>query len=147
MRVNITKFLLAAVCAAVVSFTACSSISTFSQYAYEQATSLKVESLDLMDKAVEDYTGHKQEAEALQTKLQKALEYSKGRPNNEFSTRQWEILLSPDRNLLGYFLKRWKDEGKLSPTYTKEAKGLVSDAFDTIIGLESGKIKPSNANE
>ncbi len=147
MRINISKFLLAAVFAAVFSLTTCSSISTFSQYAYEQATSLKVESLDLMDKAVEDYADHQQAAEALQTNLQKALEYSKGRPDNEFSTRQWEILLSPDRNLLGYFLKRWKDEGKLSPAYTKEAKGLVSDAFDTIIGLESGKIKPSNVKE
>jgi hypothetical protein len=44
---------------------------------------------------------------------------------------------------LGGFLKRWKDEETLSAMFVSEAQILVSDAFDAIIGLESGKIKPS----
>lgn len=137
------------VIAAVVALNigACSSISTFSQYAYEQAVSLKVESLNLMDKATEEYSANKDIVEDLKTKLQKSYEYSKGRPKNDISTKQWEILISPDRNLLGGFLKRWESKNTLSKAFIDDAKGLVGDAFDTIIGLESGKIKSSDVNQ
>jgi hypothetical protein len=40
-------------------------------------------------------------------------------------------------------LKRWKTEDTLSEIFVTEMQTLVSDAFDTIIGLESGKIDPS----
>jgi hypothetical protein len=40
-------------------------------------------------------------------------------------------------------LKRWEAEGTLSEMFVTEMQTLVSDAFDTIIGLESGKIDPS----
>jgi len=78
--------------------------------------------------------------ERLQTDLDVALEYAKGRPKNGFSTAQWERLLDPEGHLLGGFLARWEDEGTLGPTFIVEAKRLVSDAFDTISGLESGKV-------
>jgi hypothetical protein len=125
----------------LLSLYACSYISPYSQFAYQQATSLKVEALALMDKATEPYENHKKEVEELQTKIEKAYEYVKGQPKNEFSARQWEILKDPERNLLGGFLKRWKKDSTLSNVFIKEAKGLVADAFDTISGLESGKIK------
>jgi hypothetical protein len=79
----------------------------------------------------------------LETELTKAYEFSKGRPDNEISTRQWEILINPDGNLLGGFLKRWEEEETLSQMFVTEMQVLVSDGFDTIIGLESGKISPS----
>lgn len=126
---------------------ACSSISTFSPFAYEQAISLKVESMGIMDKATGDFSANREAVEDLKMKLKKGYEYSKGRADNEISTKQWEILISPDRSLLGGFLKRWEDEGTLSSTFVSNAKGLVGDAFDTIIGLESGKIKPSDVNQ
>ena len=80
---------------------------------------------------------------SLKIELSKAVEFAKGRPNNEISTKQWEILTDENRNLLGGFLKRWEEEDTLSPMFVDEAKKIISDAFDTIIGLESGKIKPS----
>jgi len=40
-------------------------------------------------------------------------------------------------------LKMWEAEGTLSEMFVTEMQILVSDAFDTIIGLESGKIDPS----
>jgi len=49
-------------------------ISTFDQYAYIQTTSLKVDALNLMDRATEDYTAHEQEVKAVLTKLDKAYE-------------------------------------------------------------------------
>jgi len=117
-------------------------ISTFSPIAYEQATSLKVDALGLMDRATEPYADHRADTESLTVRLAKAYEFAKGRPDNDISTEQWRILIDPGRNLLGGFLARWKKESRLSTSFVGEAKGLVSDAFDTIIGLEGGKLKP-----
>ncbi len=122
-------------------------ISTFSPIAYEQATSLKVDALALMGRATEPFADHRAETESLTVRLAKAYEFAKGRPNNDISAQQWRILIDAERNLLGGFLARWKKESKLSATFVTEAKGLVSDAFDTIIGLESGKIQPDQVKE
>ena len=121
----------------------CSSISEFSSVAYKQAVDLKVESLELMSYAAEDYSIYETEVETLWHELRKAYEFAKGRPDNEISTEQWEILIDEERNLLGGFLKRWEEEGILNEMFVTEAQMLVSDAFDTIIGLESGKINPT----
>lgn len=122
---------------------ACSSVSVFSPEAYKQAVDLKVESLNLMSDATMQYADFEEDVVHLKTELAKAYEFSKGRPNNEISTRQWEILINPDGNLLGGFLKRWEEEETLSQMFLTEMQVLVGDAFDTIIGLESGKIDPS----
>lgn len=121
----------------------CASISVFSPEAYKQAVDLKVESLELMSFATEPYTDYEEGAMILKTELRKAYEFSKGRPDNEISTEQWELLIDEEGNLLGGFLKRWEAEGTLSEMFVSEMQTLVSDAFDTIIGLESGKIDPS----
>ena len=92
------------------------------------------------------YPDFEEEVAFLNTELDKAYEYAKGRPNNETSTKQWKILINPDANLLGGFLKRWEAEDTLSSMFVTEMQGLVGDAFDTIIGLESGKIDPSEIN-
>lgn len=118
--------------------------SVFNEQAYQQAVSLKVESLELMNRATEPYSVFETDVQKLKTELQKAYQYALGRPNNETSTRQWEILIDPERNLLGGFLARWEQEESLSHTFTEESKKIISDAFDTIIELESGKIKPSD---
>ncbi len=122
---------------------ACSSISEFSQYAYQQAVDLKVESLDLIGNADQPFEDFADDVYSLKIELSKAVEFARGRPDNEISTKQWEILTDEKRNLLGGFLKRWEEEDTLSPMFVDEAKKIISDAFDTIIGLESGKIKPS----
>ncbi|AEB09556.1 hypothetical protein [Desulfobacca acetoxidans] len=119
----------------------CATISPYSATAYEQATSLKAEALVLMGKATEPYSQHQTQVEALKLNLEKAYEYAKGRPKNELSIRQWEILKDPERHSLGGFLKRWQQESSLRPAFVQEAKELVADQFDAIIGLESGKPK------
>jgi hypothetical protein len=121
----------------------CSSISVFSPEAYKQAVDLKVESLELMSFATSPYDDNEESVTYLKTELRKAYEFALGRPNNELSTEQWEILINEEGNLLGGFLKRWEAEGTLSEMFVTEMQTLVSDAFDTIIGLESGKIDPS----
>ncbi len=136
------KSLTALLLAAAWALAGCqATISPFSQRAYEQATSLKVEALALMDKAVRPYAEQKAEIEALRLDIDKAYEYARGRPNNEVSANQWKILRDPERNSLGGFLRRWELRGTLPPAFIAEARGLVADGFDTIIELESGKRK------
>lgn len=120
------------------------SIALYSPTAYEQSVSLKVESLALMDKASEPYADHKAEVEALMLDIAKAHEFAKGRPKNEISVMQWEVLMDPQKGLLGDVLERWKNEGQLSQVYLTEKKPYIAAAFDQIIGLESGKVKPES---
>lgn len=119
-------------------------ISKFNATAYEQATSLKVESLALMEEATQPYDEHASEVRALQRRLRKAHEFADGRPNNKISAQQWETLIDTTEtgNLLGGFLKRWENDSSLNKEFVKEKKEQVEKAFDTIIQLESGKMKP-----
>ncbi len=127
----------------LVSFFGCATISSFDQYAYTQTTSLKVDVLNTMDLAVNEYKTQEVTVLDLQTKLQKVYEYEKNRPKNEITLHMWGVLLNPDGHLVGGFLKRWKTDGKLNLTFIDNEKKIVSDAFDQIAGLESHKIKPS----
>lgn len=136
-----------AVIIAIGLLTGCSTISPFSQKAYEQATSLKVEALATMDKATDPFSSHQQAVEILKLNIEKAYEYAKGRPQNEDTTKQWAIIKDPSRNSLGGFLKRWEDKQTLTHAFIQEAKGLVSDGFDTVIELESGKHKTSDGQK
>lgn len=126
----------------VVAVAACAAhISAFSPVAYEQATSLKVDALALMAQATQPYASHAAAVDDLRLRLAKAYEFARGRPKNEISARQWAILADSTRNLLGGFLARWQRDSTLSAVFVTEAQRLVAEAFDTIIGLESGKIK------
>jgi len=121
-----------------------SQIAKFDTLAYQQATSLKVDTLVLIGKATEAYDIHENAIEALSVDIEKAYEYAKGRPKNEIVTKQWAIMNDPERNLLGGFLVRWKNKGSLSNAFVKGAKGNIALGFDQIIGLESGLIKPKD---
>lgn len=141
-KVIICRFPIIWLLLAVILSGGCASlIAKYDKVAYQQATSLKVDSLIIMDKAVEQYSEHEKAIGDLNIKIEKAYEYARGRPKNEIITGQWEMLKDPNRHLLGGFLKRWQDKGRLSTVFVKEAKGNVSKAFDQIIGLESGLIK------
>ena len=81
----------------------CSNISVFSPEAYKQAVDLKVESLELMSFATSPYADYEENVTYLKTELRKAYEFALGRPNNELSAGQWEILINEEGNLLGGF--------------------------------------------
>lgn len=129
-----------------LTLTACAlSVDKFDSLAYQNATSIKVDSLSLMGKATQSYSSHENAVEALKLSVEKAYEYANGRPKNKEVTAQWELMKDPDKNLLGGFLKRWKANDKLSALFVAEAKKLIATGFDQIIGLESGKIKPKGS--
>jgi hypothetical protein len=123
----------------------CASIAPFSQTAYLQATSIKAQALLLMDKATAPYDSHASDVDALKLKMAEAFEYAHGRPKNDLSARQWEIMRNPDGHLLGGFLQRWQKEKHLGAGFIDEEKKLVADGFDEISGLESGKHKSSGS--
>ena len=131
----------------LLALASCRTISLFDQAAYEQAISAKVDTLALMDKATESYSAHQKEIDAVKRELDKAYEYDLGRPLNKITATQWKILLDPDRHLVGGFLKMWKSKGSLGATFVAEKKIQIAEAFDQIIGLESGKIKPSQVTQ
>lgn len=134
----------------VVLFTfvmGCSGASAiYDATAYKQATDLKAEAVTLAEKAVEPASDHLDEIQELRLELRKALEYEKGRARNEITTRMWEVMIDPDRHLLGGFLQRWETSGTLSPAFVDEAGEQIGDAFDQIIGLEAGKLDPQDVD-
>ena len=122
---------------------ACSSlIAPYNETSYRYATALKPEAMRLMGSATEDYADHAVEVDALMLKVEQAYEYVAGLPNNDESAGQWKILKDPDGNLLGGFMRRWKEEGQLSDVFVEFARDdNVGPAFDAIIALEALKIK------
>ena len=121
----------------------CTLIARYDRVAYEHATSAKVDTLALMQKATRSYSEHEKEVESLVLELDKAYEYDRGRQLNKITGAQWDVLRDPDRNLVGGFLKMWKAKETLSATFVAEKKRQVADAFDQIIQLESGKPRPT----
>ncbi len=121
----------------------CQSLKTavFDQYSYQQAISLKVEGLNLMDEAVNDFTQHAAEVKTLRLDLQKIMEYEKNKPDNEVSCAMWKSIANEERNLLAGFLKRWKEKNQLSQVFIDEAKIQVSESIDLIIKYEGQKNK------
>lgn len=126
------------------AFVGCATISSFDQQAYIYTTSVKVDALNVMDLATNNYATQSEKVKELQTQIQKIYEYEKNRPKNEITLKQWDILLNPEGHLLGGFIKRWETQNTLSKTFINETKKLVDKAFDQIAGLESKKIKASD---
>ena len=114
-------------------------ISPFSARAYEQAIDLKVDALRTIERAEEPWNRHHTRIEALRVRLAKAAEYARGRPRNEVSARQWDIMIDPDGHMIGGFLNRWERDDSLSWAFIREASLQIEAGFDAIIGLESGK--------
>lgn len=132
----------------ILTLIACNSLKTavFDQYSYQKTISIKVESLNLMDKAVEPYSGFEEQARQLLLDLQKMEEYEKNKPNNEVSYAMWKVMANKDKNLIGGFFKRWKEKNKLSPLFINEAKVQVAEALDLIIRYEARKNKTNENN-
>lgn len=126
---------------------ACDTMSHFDAFSYKETISAKVEALDIMSYAIEEYAAHEEGIRALNKDLQKIYEYEKNRPKNVETTKMWEILLNPDKNLYGGFLKKWQNDTSMNKFFIDEAKIQVAEAFDMIIDLENGKIKKEQASE
>ncbi len=113
----------------------------FDQLAYDRTVSLKVDSLNLMDKSTQPYINYKDKVTKLTIRIEKAYQYAKGKPNNKIITKQWLIIKNPKRHQIAGYLKLWKEHKIISKSFMTEAKKTIAEGFDQIIGLESGLIK------
>lgn len=129
---------------AILILGGCKTISGYDQYAYALGTALKVDALNLMDKATANFASQQAGIDDITTRIEKAYEYEKHRPKNAITVKMWELLKDPDRNLFGGFLKRWKEKDTLPTTFINEARIQVGEAFDMIVELESQKIKATD---
>jgi hypothetical protein len=116
-------------------------IALYDQNAYTNATSVKVDVLNLIGKATESFASHQAEAEAVNVKVEKAYEYEKHRLKNGITVKMWDILKDPSRNLYGGVIKRWRAESTLNAGFVSEIKLQIAEGFDLIAELESNKIK------
>jgi hypothetical protein len=111
----------------------------FSIQAYDQAVSLKVESLALLDLATNPYSENIEKINDLLLKTRKAYEYAKGRPNNEISVKMWDIILDTNGGSLYSVLSLWKEKRQLGETFITQKKEQIANHFDKIISFESDK--------
>ncbi len=128
----------------MVLITSCATISEFDQYSYTQATSLKVDALNVMSNATDNFYLHQADVAQIRTELSKIYEYEKNKPKNEVTTKMWNILIDSTGSSFGGFLTRWQKETKLDTAFINESKILVGASFDQVSELESGKIKASS---
>ena len=139
-------YLTAILFSTLLLFSQCKTISGFDQYAYIQGTALKVDALNIMNKATKPYASQLAGIEEVNTRIEKAYEYEKHRPKNLFTVKMWEIIKNPDHNLFGGFIKRWKEQDTLSAAFINQVKIQVAQGFDMIVELESKKIKYNDAS-
>jgi len=97
-----------------------------------------------MSKATTSFSKHKSDIEKLTVELSKAHEFVKGVPSNSISSKQWEILIKPDGDLMGKFWLKWEKQSKLNKVIIDEFKKIVADSFDQIICLEVNKEKATD---
>ena len=129
---------------AFLLLTGCTNIAFYDQAAYANAVDLKVDTLVLMDLAVNSYSSQIAKIEAVNIQMQKAYEYDRGRPLNQTTEQMWDVLFKTnpahtEDRVWPRFLERWRKSGTLSPVFISDKKEHITTAFNAIIALESGK--------
>jgi hypothetical protein len=128
--------------ALIFLFHGCTSfMAEYDPVALDKAVTLKTDTAKLLEKSFEPYKKHEKEILELLSKANQAYEYAAAKPKNIITTKQWKIMLDPDRNMLAGFFKYWRQKGTLSPFFISEASQIITEGFDTIIDLETRKIK------
>lgn len=135
------KVVLAAIGMAAMFFLcSCASVANRDQNSISTAQELKPMSMALVVRAVEPIDKYKSDVDYLEMRLSAALAYEQGKgKTNIISAKQWEILCSPDHDLLGRLLKNWKEGKKFSPAYLYEKQAQIGAGWDEILRLEGAK--------
>jgi hypothetical protein len=120
--------------------TSCAVVGGFDQNSYDSGMALKSESAALIAHAGEPASDYKQQIQALTVKLDAQLAYQNGKgKTNLISAKQWDILISPEHDLLGKLLLDWVEGKNFSDEYLLEKRQQISDAWDQILKLEGAK--------
>ena len=130
-----------------ISFHSCTPSIFYDAEAYNACQELKTEALNVMGMATNSFSDHKDDVERLTDRIDAHIDYERNRgEKNTKIVEMWNLLMDPSSNLLGGFLQRWEDRGKLSNGFVTEAKNIVSNNFDKILNLENGRKRQSLGN-
>ena len=121
--------------------TACVPLAGYDQQAYQNATSLKAETLAMMDRSAEDdsLSANQAAVDDLLVQLSAAYEYANGVEHNNEAARNWRDLIGNDGLMIKGWVHLWESNGSISPALLSEMKIQIAEGFDTIICLEANK--------
>ena len=134
LRVSLVTSILAIIMASCVSL--------YDHYTYTETIETKLQALSVMDLSDEPYSEHETEVMALKNQIEKMLTYEKAKSKNAITIKMWEVLHN-DKNLIGSYIKLWKQKGTMNPVFIDEAKPQIAEAFDILIQFEEKKDKKS----
>ena len=130
LRVSLVTSILAIIMASCVSL--------YDHYTYTETIETKLQALSVMDLSDEPYSEHETEVMALKNQIEKMLTYEKAKSKNAITIKMWEVLHN-DKNLIGSYIKLWKQKGTMNPVFIDEAKPQIAEAFDILIQFEEKK--------
>lgn len=112
----------------------------FDSEAFTKGQRIKDAAVELIGMSTNDYSASEGRVSEFQSMIDSQIEMETARgEKNQKTVDMWNLLMNPNENLMGGFLKRWKDKGQLSPTFVNELKPLISRNIDKILSLESKK--------
>lgn len=131
-------------CLALVSCTSFQ-LAGYDQKAYENATTLKPQTLALVAKSgvSDSYSTYADKVDALFIQLESAFEYANGVDHNNEAASNWRDLIS---DILENWHDVWKENLQLTSFAASEIGGQIGQAFDTIICLEANKRQLTKCN-
>ncbi len=137
---RIDRFRALLLVALVVWCTACVHLPGYDQRAYENATSLKAQTLALLDRSeVEQYETALNSVNALRVSLSAAYEYANGIQYNNEAAKNWRDLIGDEESMISGWLLLWQQEGPLAQIFSRELRITIAEGFDLIICLEANK--------
>jgi len=103
------------------------------------AVSIQQEALELLAKAGESFSLHREEVYRLMTRVERAYEHARPLYKNDGVTGIWDVMRDPLSNRLARFMAEWEKEDILDEGYIKSALKWVKDDFDILIKIEEKK--------
>ncbi len=115
---------------------------TQSAQSLSAALDLKIRSHAITSQAVQSYSAHAEQIDALQLDLDSQRAVEAVRPANMATVKQWDTLLDPKGALLGWYLAEWKTRGTMPPDLVRYYPDVIDHAFDSIRRLEMDRPPP-----
>lgn len=142
---NIFYLFFLAIFAVSFSFQSCNpakGMPAMDTFSLDQNEIIKASVISLMKRGGKNFSSVSGDVMGLKTQINDLISYEQDKgPSNLKTVKMWETMMDPNQNLLGGFLNRWENEGKLNGPFIKEAAGVVSKNMDKIINLEKKKKK------
>ena len=126
----------------IIALAACDPLANpYSADAYKQATSLKAQSLQLIQNGTQPFSSHASTSDALLLSISESYEFARGRgqKNTDEAAKQWAIIRDPNGGSVADFIRQWKEQGRMNQLFVGEFGEIVSIQFDAIINLETGR--------